>query len=50
MTTLALIAGYEKLRDNEKVCRFCEITKALSLITFPIVLPFFIITMSLSNY
>jgi len=46
MTTYALIAGYERLKDNEKVCKFCEITKALSLITFPIALPFFIIVMS----
>jgi len=46
MTTYALIAGYERLKENEKVCKFCEITKALSLITFPIVLPFFIIIMS----
>jgi hypothetical protein len=50
MTTLALIAGYEKLRDNEKVCKFCEITQCLTFITFPIALPFFIIAITLSNY
>jgi hypothetical protein len=48
MTTYALIAGYERLKDNEKVCKFCEVTKAISLITFPIALPFFIIFMSSS--
>jgi len=31
MTTYALIAGYERLKDNEKVCKFCEVTKAISL-------------------
>jgi len=48
MTTLALRAEIEKLKNNEKVCKFCEITQALSLITFPIALPFFIIIASSS--
>jgi len=50
MTTLALIAGYEKLRDNEKVCKFCEITQFVGLLTLPFALPFIIIAVTLSNY
>jgi hypothetical protein len=28
-----------KLRENEKVCRFCDIVEGLFLVTFPLVLP-----------
>ena len=50
MTTLALIAGYEKLRENEKVCKFCEFTQMMAFMTFPIALPFIIIAVTLSSY
>lgn len=35
-----------ELKNNERVCFFCDIAKALSLVSFPIALPFFIIVMS----
>ena len=50
MTTLALIAGYEKLKENEKVCRFCEFTQMLTFMTLPIALPFIIIAVASSSY
>jgi len=43
MTTSQFVV---ELKNNEKVCKFCNVIQALSLVTFPIALPFFIIVMS----
>ena len=28
-----------KLRENEKICKFCNFVEAMVLVTFPLILP-----------
>jgi|TARA_Y100000004_G_scaffold196585_2_gene267078 hypothetical protein len=53
MTTAALrvaknmVLKVERLRENDKVCLFCDAVEFIALLVFPLAIPFLIMHLSL---